>query len=465
MLVWHGDRPQRENCRHREVLGPAPYSVGIIARPVKKNPLDKINLDRRRREEALLNEIQRLNKENRYREHTRWIGYTNKRFEKNYIHDRVNEAMNNESVHLDGKRCKLREFLLKEEDYHVKEMERLHDTPEERYQKMKARAEMLKNNREAERLKIVEEKRELQWLQRAEELRPILSKLGTHEVFRDRQRQIEMKKQMAKRLEEEDAMYADLWAKDRMAKALREEREEQFRVQRAQEHVKGLNVQVAEKEAVKELAAKAKQEELLLVNGENKIIQLEKDREWLAKKRQQQRTRVDLQNMMKYNLKQKIIQRQEELALDQKILEQVLQETKNEVAERKERRAQLTQETRQYLQYLREQAEMEAEREREIDLMHDAEVKEMWDKRAAEYKREKETRDRLMQEVLAVRKMQLQEKLEEAAKEREELARDRAEMCQMIEEHLKDKDNEERAIYLKNYRHAADLRGDRKSVV
>ena len=54
-------------------------------------------------------------------------------------------------------------MLLKEEEAYIKEMEAKEETTLERQAKMRARAKFLKDKREQERLKIVEEKLDQRW--------------------------------------------------------------------------------------------------------------------------------------------------------------------------------------------------------------------------------------------------------------------------------------------------------------
>ena len=64
-----------------------------------------------------------------------------------------------------------------------------------------------------------------------------------------------------------------------------------------------------------------------------------------------------------------------------------------------------------YRTYLQEQAEEEARREKELDAIVNAEVEKQWAKRAAQWKQEAQARQKLLQDVLNTRKMQLQEKM------------------------------------------------------
>ena len=71
---------------------------------------------------------------------------------------------------------------------------------------------------------------------------------------------------------------------------------------------------------------------------------------------------------------------------------------------------QLREEMNLYRQYLAEQAKEEERVERELDALINSEVAKQWAKRTEQWKREREARAKLMQEVLESRKQQIKEK-------------------------------------------------------
>jgi len=458
MLVFHGDRPPKSYLKNREVQGPAPYSTGIIAKqPSKKNSNEAKILERRRREESLYETLKQMNIDNRIRFKSNWVKTTDKRFERNYVKDRLNEALDNEELELNKKRQRLKKLLLHEEDKCLEDAAALHLNEDQRFEKLKQRAEMLKKQREEERMKVVREKRELQFLARCEEIRPIISKKQTVEVFQDRCKQVEMKAVLQKRQLEEEAMYAELWEKDRLAKAAREEREEVMRVERDAEQVRGLNIQMAAKASRSDEALREKLDELKMVDEERKMIKIEDEKAWADKKKMQNKTKTQLDNMIRYKMKKSAIAHQEELALDMKILEKCLEDLRVEELGRKDDRQRLKKETLQYLDYLREQVRLEAQREAELEEMMEEEMKLLWKKRIEEYKREKASRDKLLREVIDVRRDQIQRKMDEIENEKAQKVEDKKMMDKMVAEYEQDKADETRITTMKNYQHASDL--------
>ena len=63
-----------------------------------------------------------------------------------------------------------------------------------------------------------------------------------------------------------------------------------------------------------------------------------------------------------------------------------------------------------YREYLAEQARKEERREKELDTLVNAEVEKNWAKRLEQWRKEREARRKLMQDVLDTRKKQIEEK-------------------------------------------------------
>ena len=73
---------------------------------------------------------------------------------------------------------------------------------------------------------------------------------------------------------------------------------------------------------------------------------------------------------------------------------------------------QLKEEVRIYRQHLHEEAEEERQIEKQLDTIISAEVEKQWERRIAQWMREKEARQKLLQDVLNIRKQQVQDKCE-----------------------------------------------------
>uniref|UniRef100_H2Z3F5 Trichohyalin-plectin-homology domain-containing protein n=1 Tax=Ciona savignyi TaxID=51511 RepID=H2Z3F5_CIOSA len=237
--------------RTREHTGPTPHSVAIRAKmPSSKLP-EHLLLERRRqedlREEAIL--ITKYNK--KFDLKNDWERTTDRMIQKNTVKRRVKDIMEQRKLELDERRQRLRELLSLEEEEYVQEMEAKHETLEERQKKMTERAKLLKEKRETERKAFVQNKLDQQWREQCEELRGVLSRRHQDEVCIDRMQQLAVKSDLERRKQEEEAMYAELWEKDRLAKAAREERESQQQIERNRAMVDTLRTQKASLEAKK----------------------------------------------------------------------------------------------------------------------------------------------------------------------------------------------------------------------
>lgn len=71
---------------------------------------------------------------------------------------------------------------------------------------------------------------------------------------------------------------------------------------------------------------------------------------------------------------------------------------------------QLKAEVALYRKHLQEQAEEEKRREKELEAVITVEVEKQWSRRLEQWRKEKEARNKLMQDVLDSRKKQIQEK-------------------------------------------------------
>ncbi|XP_076801276.1 cilia- and flagella-associated protein 53-like isoform X1 [Clavelina lepadiformis] len=423
--------------RTREYTGPTPHSVAIRAKmPSAKLP-EHILLERRKQEDLREEAIQITKYNKMFDLKNDWERTTDKSIQKNTVQRRVRDLMEQSKLHLDERRQRLRQLLQKEDIEYLEEMEAKHETIEERQKKMFERAKELKEKRENERLKTVQDKLDQQWREQCEELRGVLSRRHQDEVCVDRMHQLAIKADLERRKQEEERMYAELWEKDRLAKAAREELEAQQQIERNRAMVDTLRTQKASLEAKKEEEKRLIAEEAKLLAEERELRRLEETRAMEQKRLLQNQHKKSLETSIKMKLMREAKENQEELALDMKILEQLLEESRNEAQEMMQRKTQRKEEEKKYREYLQQQMEEEKRREKELDRLVDADVAAMWAKRIHQWKLEKEARNRLMMDVMETRRKQLQEKLQLLGLEKEELRRDREEMTIAIEEHNK----------------------------
>ncbi|XP_033120667.1 cilia- and flagella-associated protein 53-like [Anneissia japonica] len=427
----------------REFTGPTPHSVAIRAKFPSKRPPDHLILERRRKDD-LREEAESITRYNKLCDMKNdWEKITDVRIQKNTVKGRVNNLLQQQEFKLEDRRERLRELLATEERQYIAEMEASQETILERQAKMRTRAKFLKEKRETERLQVVAEKLDQRWREECEELRATLSRRHMDEVCTERFAQLRMKDEMHMQKLEEDKMYADLWEQDRLSKAAREEKESQEQHERNRDMVETLQKQKAALEAQKEEEKRLKEEEGRLLTEERELRRLEEEEALREKRRRQAETRQVLSTSIKLKMKKKARELQEELALDMKILEKLLEDTRNEALEVAQRKRELREEDRVYRDYLQQQMAEEARREKEIDQMIDEEVRKQWQKRLDQWAKERVARKQLMENVLKVRHQQVQERLaanSEAQKaaqaERESMQAAMAEHKRLEKEHI-----------------------------
>ncbi|NXD09456.1 CFA53 protein, partial [Nothocercus nigrocapillus] len=169
------------------------------------------------------------------------------------------------------------------------------------------------------------------------------------------------------------------------------------------------------------------EEEKQQLKQENERLQMEKL--W-----KQKEYRDMLVSAVQEKMKRLNEEKQEELALDMKILEKTLQESQGGAEEKRKRKQELFKEQQTYRAHLAQQLEEEKQREKEADKLLEEEMAKAWAKKSEQLRLEKEARKQLLRDVLDTRQLQIEEKSERNAKEQEELAQERKLFAEAITE-------------------------------
>lgn len=443
--------------RCREFTGPTPHSVAIRAKPTSKRPVEHLILETRRKDELREQAIAETKYQKSCDLKSEWEKATDKRIKSNTIARRVEKLMQRGTFSLEDRRERLKEMLLAEEQQYIEEMEAKEETTLERQAKMRERAKFLKEKREQERLKLVDEKLDQRWRDNCEELRSTLSQRHQDEVFVERHEQLKMKEEKKKKELEVDKFYADLWAEDIQIKSMREEQTAREQIERNRETLKVLQVQIAacekqreDEEKLKEMEAQWLKEEAKLRAEEEKWLQEEKLRKQKAAKRSRE---VSIRLKKEKEAKEK----QEELALDMKILEKLLDDTRNEVKEETQRKREMREENLRFMQYCAMNRKEDEEREKELERIVNEEVEKKWAQTIKQYKMERDARQKLLANVMKSREQQIEERKRIAEKEQEAEITERDALLAAIEEHKRlEAENQER-IKNRNIGYQRDL--------
>ncbi|KAH0627829.1 hypothetical protein JD844_008293 [Phrynosoma platyrhinos] len=208
-----------------------------------------------------------------------------------------------------------------------------------------------------------------------------------------------MKEELKKQKEQEEATFATLWEEDRLAKEKREMEETQKRSRRDGDMINMLNTQRAIAEAQRQEEKRLKEEEGKLMEEERQLMKLEDERAEIERRRKLRECRDMLLDSMKEKMKRLDEEKQEELALEKKILDHVLQASLEDTESQKQRKKELLKEQQIYQTYLAQQMEEEKQLEKEMDKLRAEETAKMWAKRAAKEKAMKDARDALLREI------------------------------------------------------------------
>ncbi|XP_067937647.1 cilia- and flagella-associated protein 53-like [Watersipora subatra] len=441
----------------REFRGPAPGNVAIIAKNPKKGAVDNIILDARRKQEEL-DTATKLAKEQAFIDlKNTWDRETERKLMASSVKRKVKSMMAANQTEVEFRRNKLREILRQEEEQYLREMEDKQETMLERQAKMRDRAKFLKEKREKERMEFVEEKLDQRWRSQCEELRSTMSKRTQDEVSAELVFQMREKLDAQKEKEKEEKMYADMWEADMMAKADREDREAREKHARNKEQLAVLHTQMAALEERKAEEKRLIEEEAELLRQQAELRRLEEEREAEDRRRRQAESKQLYETNLRLKMKKKAREEQEQLAFDMKVLETLLQESANEAAELAQRKKELREENLRYMAYLKQLQEEEKAREGEMEAIINSEVEKNWQKRLAQWRLEREARKKMLQEVMAERGHQINERLRANAQRQMEEKAERERILEIIAENKRLEDEKKAQIKHKSLRYQQDL--------
>ncbi|XP_067667219.1 cilia- and flagella-associated protein 53-like [Haliotis asinina] len=445
--------------RTREVTGPTPASVAIKARPPNVRPPEYLILERRKQEEKL-----RAHQEmTSYMEvcdlKNEWERWTDRKIQLNTVKRRVEGLMQANEFSVEDRRERLRTLLRNEEQQYLEEMTAKEETTIERQAKMRERAKFLKDKREEERLQFVQDKLDQQFRNQCEELRSTLSKRQQDQVCAERLDQLRYKEEIEIEKAAQDQMYAQLWEEDRLKKAEREEREAKAQHERNREVLDVLRKQMAALEKQKDEERLLKDEEAQLLREQAALRKMEEQQAQAEKIRKQKETRDMLDLSLKMKMKKKAREEQEQLAFDLKMLEQLLEESRNEAMEQMQRKRELREEDRRYRDYLAQLMAEEKAKEIELERLINEEVEKMWQKRLNQWKLERLARKKLLQDVLDGRAVQIQERLAQNELRQLEAQREKEELVRIIEENKRLEQERAEKLWQRNMQYQHDLEG------
>ncbi|KAM8818836.1 trichoplein keratin filament-binding protein isoform 1-T2 [Rhynchonycteris naso] len=336
--------------------------------------------------------------------------------------------------HLEARRERLQQLLLEEQDLLAKELGELRLSMNLREKRIRERHGNLKSAREEQRKLIAEQLLYEHWKKNDPKLREIELDLHKKHVINSWETQKEEKKQQEATEEEENKRYENEYEMARREALERMKAEEERRQLEDKLQAEALLQQMEQLKAKEMEATKLKKEQEHLLKQRWELERLEEERKQTAALRQKAELGRFLRHQYNVQLNRRAQQIQEELEADKRILQALLEEEEENQRVHSARREQAVADVAWMKQVLEEQLQLEKEREAELQMLLREEAKEVWEKREAEWARERSARDRLMTEVLTGRQQQIQEKIEQNRRAQEESLRHREQLIQNLEE-------------------------------
>lgn len=407
--------------RTKEYTGPSPHAVAIRGRNPSKRLPEHLILERRRQDDKRSEAVKRTEEHYYIDLQMKWERNTNSKIVGNTIKRRVEYKLQERDIKLEERRQELRKMLDQEEYDHIQLAASMEETMEEKQARMRKKAETLKQKREEERQKIVREKLDCQWQNQCEELRSMLSRRHQDQVCLERKQQLELHAEIERERQAEEAMYAELWERDRLAKAAREEHESQAAMDRTYRMLDTLQEQRKQntiRRAAEQAEVEQKAEELKSMRLD---VALEAKEQKLLIQKEKLQYKRDLDKQVRIRSKAEKRDDNEELSMAVKVVEAAhLQDAKiqQELAEKRDK---CRLEEARYREYLRHEKIEEGKREQEIERIIQNDVDKQEAKKSQKRAHKREARASYLQEVLECRKMQVAERSEEKAKELEEI--------------------------------------------
>ncbi|NWT19316.1 CFA53 protein, partial [Vireo altiloquus] len=336
---------------------------------------------------------------------------------------------------IDVRRDRLRDFLEAEESRYFAEVKALvQEKEQDKEAKMKEQAKLLREKREQERLQVVAEKREQQFRNQCEEYRIHRKKRSEKELGDYQLAQQTLKEMLRKEEKMQEQKLEEICEKELLAKDQEMELKAEEVAARIREMMDVRDAQVAVHDARRE-------EEKQLIKKEaerleEELHQLRKENEELERKRQhQQKESREIWLKAARDKKNRLdAEKQSELAVEKKILEEDFQDPDREYEKIKKKKQVLLKEQLTYMEHMAEELRKEKEQEREDEKVFKEERDQVWAEKVEKMKLEREARFQLLRDVVNTRELQMEEKLRKKAERQIEIAEEKNAMAKAVRE-------------------------------
>ncbi|KAH3887553.1 trichoplein keratin filament-binding protein-like [Dreissena polymorpha] len=331
------------------------------------------------------------------------------------------------------RRLKLAQMLKEERNEFEAELKGFSKDNFARLDDMKERATSLRSAREETRKHVAQEKLYEHWRQNNPDIRKIESEQLKDYIIGQWPGQLADKQERLDYARKEQEEIEKQMEEERLAGIARDRQKMEEKV----EEEKKLKEML--KEQMLELRARDAEAELLR-KEEEELERQQWELEGLEEQRKQMELARKKQDFGRVLLRQHIAQMrrhskqvQEELELDRKILEALVEKEEELKQVHTARREKAKADASWMKKVVEEQIKVEKAREAELDLLYQDEAARMWQKRESEWEKERRARERLMKEVLEGRSEQIEDRREEIKARQEESLKHREQLVRELE--------------------------------
>ncbi|KAK2837294.1 hypothetical protein Q5P01_014506 [Channa striata] len=295
------------------------------------------------------------------------------------------------------------------------------------------KTEELRTAREERRKKLAQELLREHWKKNNPELREFESALHKDHVVSQWQEQISEKKQQEVAEQEDKRHFENEYERTRKEALERMKQAEQIRKEDERKRADELCKQMEELKLREEEATRLKREQDALLLQQWELEKIAEERRKAAERQKSSEMGYFLIRQYRAQLKSRAQRVQEELEADRQILTALLEGEEEDRRMETVRRERAIADAASMKQVIEEQLQLEREREAEFDMLHRKEAQDVWEKRQAEWEKERKARERLMHEVLVGRQQQLEQKMQKNREAQEESLKRREELIQELE--------------------------------
>lgn len=249
----------------------------------------------------------------------------------------------------------------------------------------------------------------LAWLDQQIEKRMAQEKhdVETKKMLEDRERLLK---------QEEEIERAEMAQEIAKEKILREQIEE---------HMEALKLNESKKQdLMKELGLAARKK--------NEIEEIIANRDKDLERRKCKEVALFNINQAKLKLRQKAVETEEQLRKEKLIIEDIEALKITDALQNEEQKRKTKEAMQSYLNYVKEQQKLEAQRQQYVSFIFDSEAKVMWQKQEKIWREEQATRDKLLNNVLCSVKKQVEEKIEKNEFERRMIEKEKEQVLQSV---------------------------------